>query len=107
MGETGAGFWFCVSCRFKISDEENDRLFRMQNENSEEKWIKTMKVSYNGVTGELVKLEKKSTDYHIPPGAYITEYSLSIYDSEKRATTTFEGVNLEDVKFMGGAVSFS
>ena len=70
-----------------------------------------MQVTYNGFTGELVKMEKKETDkYTLSP--YDTErhpvfaYDLSIYDSEKQVTHSFTGVNLEDVKFMGGAVSF-
>lgn len=65
----------------------------------------TMKVSYNGFTGELVKLERKPDmkmfNSHI---GYI--YDLSIYDSGKQVTHSFAGVKLEDVKFLGGAVSF-
>lgn len=66
----------------------------------------TMKVSYNGFTGELVKLERKTTlgvyvhtDYHI-------EYDLSIYDHEKKVTHSFTNVNMKDVEFLGGSVSF-
>ena len=59
----------------------------------------TMQVTYNGFTGELVKLEREDFHaYHI--------YNLSIYDSEHRVTHSFTGVKLEDVKFSGGAVSF-
>lgn len=61
--------------------------------------------SYNGFTGELVKLERKPDmkifNSHI---GYICD--LSIYDSEKQVTHSFAGVKLEDVKFLGGAVSF-
>lgn len=61
----------------------------------------TMKVSYNGFTGELVKLERCS----IPCYGEIT-YNISIYDSEKRVTRPFTCVKLRDVKFLGGEVSF-
>lgn len=72
----------------------------------------TMQVTYNGFTGELVKLEKKETGrYTVTP--YDTAkhpefgYDISIYDREKNVTHSFTGVKLEDVKFSGGAVSFS
>ncbi len=63
----------------------------------------TMKVSYNGFTGELVKLEglKCST----LNGSYI--YDISIYDDEKRVTYSFTSVKLEDLKFLNGEVTFS
>lgn len=62
----------------------------------------TMQVTYNGFTGELVKLER----IKCPPlnGAHI--YDISIYDDENRCTHSFTGVKLEDVKFLGGAVTF-
>lgn len=66
-----------------------------------------MHVSYNGFAGELVKLERRTI-----PGNFITDtkaaivYDLSIYGSEKQVTHSFSGVKLEDVKFLGGAVSF-
>ena len=61
-----------------------------------------MQVTYNGFTGELVKLER----IKCPPlsGAHI--YDISIYDDENRCTHSFTGVKLEDVKFLGGAVTF-
>lgn len=67
-----------------------------------EKEATTMQVTYNGFTGELVKLER----IKCPPlnGAYI--YDISIYDDENRGTHSFTGVKLEDVKFSGGAVTF-
>lgn len=73
-----------------------------------------MQATYNGFTGELVKLEKlekKETGrYTVTP--YGTEkhpvfgYDISIYVREKKATISFTGVKLEDVKFSGGAVTF-
>lgn len=63
-----------------------------------EKEATTMRVTYNGFTGELVKLEKT---FCRPQS-----YDLSIYDSEKQATISFTGVKLEDVKFLSGAVTF-
>lgn len=81
------------------------------------KEVHTMKVSYNGFTGELVKLERVGTgkiaETIIPidlPGAsceHVRFYNLSIYSSEKEVTHSFTGVKLEDVKFIGGEVSFS
>lgn len=61
-----------------------------------------MQVTYNGFTGELVKLER----IKCPPlnGAHI--YDISIYDDENRCTHSFTGVKLEDVKFLDGAVTF-
>lgn len=69
---------------------------------TEKKEATTMQVTYNGFTGELVKLER----IKCPPlnGAYI--YDISIYDDENRGTHSFTGVKLEDVKFSGGAVTF-
>lgn len=66
-----------------------------------------LKVEYNGFTGELVKLERLKNVFNMSPDgitAYL--YNLSIYDSEKEATCSFEKVKLEDIKFLGGAVSF-
>ena len=70
-----------------------------------------MQVTYNGFTGELVKLEKKETGrYTLSP--FDTEkhpvfgYDLTLYDSEKQATISFSGVKMEDVKFLGGEVTF-
>ena len=64
----------------------------------QKKGVETVKVTYKGFTGELGKLER--THYGD------CRYSLSIYDSEKNVTHSFTGVNLEDVKFLGGLVSF-
>ena len=59
-----------------------------------------MQVTYNGFTGELDKLER---GYRTSIGIV---YDISIYDSEKNVTHSFTGIKLEDVKFLGGAVSF-
>lgn len=63
----------------------------------------TMKVTYNGFTGELTKLERR------PSSVFSNQfiYDLSIYDSEKKVTHSFTGVKLEEVQFSGGTVSFS
>lgn len=60
----------------------------------------TMQVTYNGFTGELVKLQQ----YSCVTNGWL--YELDIYDSEKKCTHLFTGVKLEDVKFLGGEVSF-
>ena len=62
-----------------------------------------MRVTYNGFTGELVKLEREDLRAF---GMKDRVYDLSIYDSEKQVTHSFTGVRLEDVKFSGGEVSF-
>lgn len=70
-----------------------------------------MQVTYNGFTGELVKLEKKETGLYIL-SPFDTEkqpvfrYDLNLYDSEKQITYSFTGVKLENVKFLVGAVTF-
>lgn len=61
-----------------------------------------MKATYNGFTGELVKLERRPN--LIFPGNYI--YDISIYESEKKVTHSFTGVKLEDWEFLGGPVTF-
>lgn len=70
-----------------------------------------MQVIYNGFTGELVKLERKEAVITSDPfgcrgAARISVYDLSICDIEKHCTHFFTGVKLEDVKFLGGEVSF-
>lgn len=116
MYQNTAG-WYCPSCRtstrifsgiIDTHKEEWKKLAeRLINEAMQDKQEEpTMKVSYNGFTGELVKMERKTplgvyvyTDYHI-------EYDLSIYDHEKKVTHSFTNVNLKDVKFLSGSVSF-
>lgn len=70
-----------------------------------------MQVTYNGFTGELVKLEKKETGRYTVTSYdtekhLVFEYDISIYDREKKATISFTDVKLEDMKFLGGAVAF-
>lgn len=78
---------------------------------AEKKEATTMQVTYNGFTGELVKLERKEAVITSDPfgcrgAARISVYDLSICDIEKHCTHFFTGVKLEDVKFLGGEVSF-
>ena len=70
-----------------------------------------MKVSYNGFIGELVKLERSpvaNVIFSVGTGDTVNswKYKLSIWDSDKKATISFDGVKLENVKFIGGAVTF-
>lgn len=67
-----------------------------------------MKATYNGFTGELKKLERIDCVLVCVDGMTKppTLYVLEIYDTEKKATVHFENVNLADVKFSGGEVSF-
>lgn len=63
-----------------------------------------MKVTYNGFTGELVKLEatylSKSEDID-------STYNLVIFDRGKRVECSFRDVKLADVKFIGGTATMS
>lgn len=81
----GYSHYVCTECRRSISMPK-------------EKEATTMQVTYNGFTGELVKLEKTFCKPQF--------YDLSIYDSEKQVTHSFTGVKFEDMKFLGGAVTF-
>lgn len=63
-----------------------------------------MKVIYNGMTGELVKLEAIYLSHNKDLSS---AYNLSIYDREKKCEHSFFNVNLADVKFSGGEVSFN
>lgn len=68
-----------------------------------------MRVNYNGFTGELMKLEREAGMIGLTDDGSVysrVSYALFIYDSEKQVTHSFTGVNLEDVKFLGGTVVF-
>lgn len=67
---------------------------------AEKKEAPTMHVEYNGFTGELYKLERRSMFTEV------AVYDLEIFDVEKKCNMQFFGVNLEDVKFLGGEVIF-
>ena len=64
-----------------------------------------LKVSYKEFEGELVKLEQKKGVFN---GAVLLKYAydISIFDAERKVTYSFTNVELEDLKFLGGAVSF-
>ena len=89
-------------CIRKLAEQERKRITDFIGKGKEES---TMQVSYNGFTGELEKLEKMDT-LLLQPYVQREIYNLSIYDSEKQVTHSFTCVKLEDVKFLGGAVSF-
>ncbi len=65
------------------------------NKVSEYKEEPTMKVSYNGFTGLLWRLE-------LVDGSY----ELEIFDKEKEVTYSFVDINIEKLKFVGGKVIF-
>ncbi len=58
-----------------------------------------LKVCYKEFKGELVKLERKEAY-----GGHL--YDISIFDVEKKVTCSFTKADLQDLKFLGGAVSF-
>lgn len=64
-----------------------------------------MQVTYNGFTGELVKLESRGLCYDSERRPF-QGFDLTIADGEKQAKIFFDAVKLEDVKFLGGVVSF-
>lgn len=68
-----------------------------------------MKVTYNGMTGDLMELIRNPIRGMTLDGRVVggITYDLTIYDHEKKATVHFENVNLADVKFSGGEVSFN
>lgn len=80
-----------------------DLMGRIFSKNSDKMEGTAMQATYKGFTGEIVKLERHTI-------AFCTEhyvYDLSIYDCVKRVTHSFTGVNLEDVKFLGGTAIMS
>lgn len=91
-------------------------ILQHEMENIKNKEENTMKLSYKGVTGELLKLECPGLKLERPemkgeihscclgPAAYF--YNLEIWDSVKRCTISFPGVSLKDVKFLGGEVTY-
>ena len=78
---------------YKILKKEYPDYFKLEKEEKS-----TMKVTYNGFAGELVKLER--THYGE------SRYSLSLYDGDKNVTHSFTHVKLEDVTFSGGVITF-
>lgn len=93
----------------------DEALLKIANQMSERK-VSTMKVTYNGVTGELIKLERKATQIfsYKPDGEMKTQtffvepdFDLIIYNEEKRELRAFSNVKLSDVRFSGGEVSFN
>lgn len=83
---------------------------RTNAEQKHQKEESTMKVSYNGFEGVLIKLERKERDTkspydHVSP----FNYDLSIqecYAEGKVVTHQFTGVHIADIQFLGGVVSF-
>ena len=75
-----------------------------------------MKVSHKGFTGDLIKLEaEKASDCNfisrygpitVKHAGYTWKYTLELWDEEKSAKISFSGVSLNDVKFLGGEVTF-
>lgn len=91
-----AGKMCCPDCWAGIRN-------RIQSERYAKKEAHAMQVSYNGFTGELVKLERKDLRTF---GISGSAYDLVIEDKEKHVKHDFDDVKLEDIKFLGGAVLF-
>lgn len=94
------GKWLEDTIRLESERYRKNLVSCFNNQNEME--ATTMQATYNGFTGELVKLER----IKCPPfnGAHI--YDISIYDSEKNMTHSFTGVRMEDMEFSGGVVKF-
>lgn len=96
--------FFCADCHYTWVQQKLEKIKLWKKEAA------TMQVTYNGFTGELEQLERVSRERaDVPMGIKIGEppFNLSIYDTEKGVTYSFTNVKLEDVKFLGGAVSFA
>lgn len=89
----------------EVMQKNAERYKRIIMDELNKKEAPTMQVSYNGFTGELVKLERYDISYP-PQNAERNVYDLSICDNDKQVTHSFTGVKLEDVRFLGGAVTF-
>ena len=83
----------------KALDEMEIEFWLLTHQKKEEK--PTMKATYNGFTGELVKLEKLERMHYGD-----CRYSISLCDDDKNVTYSFSCVRLEDVKFSGGVMIF-
>lgn len=95
---------YCNSCGRESQIPNHLQRKYMEPMEKKKEAVKVLKVSYNGFTGELVKLEKKSVYSH--HNMVQTLYALDIFDAEKKVTHSFAGVKLEDIRFFGGAVVF-
>ena len=93
--------FFCCDCT-----NQWDRQYEPEKVEITKMETHTMQVTYNGFTGELVKLERTFTTY--PHVAELATYDLviSVLQTGVCAKVSFTGVKLEDVKFLGGAVTF-
>lgn len=68
----------------------------------------TMKVSYKGFTGILMNLRgsafKKQTI--LGDSKISVVYDIEIFDESRNVTYSFKDAKAEDIKFLGGSVSF-
>lgn len=79
----------------------------MENEIVGHKEANTMQVTYNGFTGELVKLERTFAPYPYVAKYATYDLTITILKEGVCADVHFTSVRLEDVEFSGGEVSFS
>ena len=97
-----------------LKDSDRDRKYHKEYAGpvwADKKEATTMQVTYNGFTGELVKLERKVID---PESLYIDSapikfadgYELQIFTPDNSGIVAFTGVKLKDIKISGGAVTF-
>lgn len=99
-----------------IDRKEMEEVIESWNKSVSEIEESKMKVSYKGFTGDLIKIEaEKSSDVNfifcdgplpVKHSGYTEKYTLELWDEEKEAKISFSGASLNDVKFLGGEVTF-
>lgn len=118
-GRTSKSFSVChkIGANYECSNrKEMEEVIESWNKAVSESEERKMKVSYKGFTGDLIKLEaEKASDGNfifcdgplpVKHAGYTCKYTLELWDEEKEAKISFSGVSLNDVKFMGGEVTF-
>lgn len=100
-GRTSKSFSGChkIGSYYECSNrKEMEEVIESWNKAVSESEERKMKVSHKGFTGDLLKLELEKS--------YTGKYTLELWDEEKSAKISFSGVSLNDVKFLGGEVTF-
>ena len=100
-GRTSKSFSAChkIGSYYECSNrKEMEEVIESWNKSVSESEERKMKVSHKGFTGDLLKLELEKS--------YTGKYTMELWDEEKSAKISFSGVSLNDVKFLGGEVTF-
>lgn len=65
----------------------------------------TMKVSYKGITGELIRLERIDVPCSCTT-AQPYKWELDIWDNARNCKVSFPSASKKDIKFLGGEVTY-